>query len=84
MCSQDIRMDREAELRRLSQADTHIAKAERAVSEQMIEIEQLHLHGHDTALAQATLEQFENTLHVMRSHRNQIVKIIEKIDEGLI
>jgi hypothetical protein len=60
--SEEILMDRKAELRRPSQADAHIAKAERAISEQTMEIEKLRRQAHDTALAEATLKQFEDTL----------------------
>jgi hypothetical protein len=41
--------ERDDYLRRLSEADAHIAEAERAVTEQMAQVEALRLAGKDTA-----------------------------------
>jgi hypothetical protein len=77
-------MDREAELKRLSEADAHIAEAEIAVSRQMMPLEKLRRDGHDTALAERTLKSFQDTLQTMRAHRDEIVSTIEQIDQGLL
>jgi hypothetical protein len=54
-------LDREAELRRLAQADTLISNAERAITDQMIELDKLRRDGHDTKLAEQTLASIAST-----------------------
>jgi hypothetical protein len=76
-------LDREAELRRLAQADTLISNAERAITDQMIELDKLRRDGHDTKLAEQTLKLFEDTLQTLHKHREHIVKTINQIDRGL-
>jgi hypothetical protein len=76
-------LEREKELARLSQADRHIAEAEHAITRQTINIERLREAGHDTKAAEHTLKGFENSLEVMHQHREQIVRLIEQIDQGL-
>jgi hexokinase len=77
-------MDRNTELQRLAEADRHIVEAERAVSHQTMELEQLRADGHDTALAEKTLESFQRALGAMQEHRKIIIRTIEAIDAGLI
>lgn len=77
-------MDRNAELRRLAEADGHIAEAERHVSEQRIQVEKLGREGHDTSLALALLTQFEGTLATLRGNRDLIIQTIAEIDQGKI
>ncbi len=77
-------MDRTAEVERLNEADTHIAKAERAVTKQLATVEKLSRDGHDTAEALKQLGDFEAVLATMQDHRAAIVKAIEQIDAGLI
>jgi hypothetical protein len=76
-------IDREAEVQRLSEADQHIANAERAISEQVVQLESLRRDGHDMALAERTLRAFEDTLQTLREHRELIISTIEQIDKGL-
>jgi saccharopine dehydrogenase-like NADP-dependent oxidoreductase len=77
-------MNRQKELQRLCVADRHIAQAERAVSEQILNIEKLRRDGHDTGAAEKTLETFRKTLQVMNEHRCSIVETLKQIDSGLI
>ncbi len=74
--------DREAELMRLAEADAHIAAAERAIAEQVAQVEALRAAGHDTAIAEGELTAFQETLAVLQDHRAVIVKTIEQIDAG--
>jgi hypothetical protein len=53
-------------LRRLREADAHIAEAGRAVTEQMAQVEALRLAGKDTAGAQRELMAFQETLAVRK------------------
>jgi hypothetical protein len=76
-------MDREKELQRLSEADRHVATAEKEVAKQMFLLEQLRRDGHDTSAAEKTLKGFEDTLQVIRGHREQIFRMLEQIDKGL-
>ena len=62
-------MDRAAELKRLNEADAHIADAERAVAEQMAPVETLRVAGQDTAIAERELAAFQEALAVSRDHR---------------
>jgi hypothetical protein len=75
--------EREAELKKLAEADGHIADAERAIAEQMAQVEGLRVAGHDTALAERELTAFRETLAVLQDHRASIIKTIEQIDAGL-
>ncbi|MCK1739598.1 hypothetical protein IVA80_01590 [Bradyrhizobium sp. 139] len=74
--------EREAEVKKLAEADAHIADAERAVTEQMAQVEALRLAGHDTAVAERELTAFQETLAVLQDHRAAIIKTIEQIDAG--
>ena len=76
-------MDRAAELKRLNEADVHIAEAERAVAEQMAQVAALRVAGQDTAIAERELTAFQETLAVLRDYRAVIMKTIEQIDSGL-
>jgi hypothetical protein len=76
-------MNRERELQWLSQADHQIAVAERAVTNQTLEVEKLRRHGHDTALAETLCHSYEHNLQVLKNHRANIVRFIEQIDQGL-
>jgi hypothetical protein len=75
--------DREAELKRLAEADAHVADAERAVTEQMAQVEGMRRAGHDTPIAERELTAFQETLAVLQDHRAMIIRTIEQIDEGL-
>ena len=48
-------MDRDVELRHLSEADVRIAEAEGAVSKQIKMVEKLRRDGQDTSVAEETL-----------------------------
>lgn len=76
-------MDREQEVRRLNEADRHIANGERAVSKQLAILKKLGDDGHDTAEAARQLRDFEATLATLREHRAIIVKMIDQIDSDL-
>jgi hypothetical protein len=58
-------LDREAEVRRLAQGNAHISNAERAITDQMVELDELRRGGHDTKLAEQTLNSFEDTLQTL-------------------
>jgi hypothetical protein len=77
-------VDRDVELRHLSEADVRIAEAEGVVSKQIKMVEKLRCDGQDTSVAEETLKAFQETLQTMRDHRHEIVKTIEQIDQGLI
>ena len=72
--------DRESELKRLAEADLHIAEAERAVTQQMAQVEALRVAGHDPTSAERELTAFHETLAVLQDHRAAIVKTIEQIE----
>jgi hypothetical protein len=74
--------ERDDYLRRLSEADAHIAEAECAVTEQMAQVEALRLAGRDTAGAERELMAFQETLAVLQDHRASINKAIEQLDGG--
>ena len=69
-------------LRRLGEADAHIAEAERAVAEQMAQVEALRLAGKDTTQPERELMAFQETLAVLLDHRASINKAIEQLDGG--
>jgi hypothetical protein len=75
--------ERETEVKKLAEADAHIADAERAVTEQMAQVEALRAAGHDTAMAERELTAFRETLAVLQDHRALIIRTIEQIDAGL-
>ena len=75
--------DRDAELKRLAEAEIHIATAERAITEQMAQVVALRAAGHDTAMAERELTAFQETLAVLQDHRASIIKTIEQIDADL-
>jgi hypothetical protein len=75
--------DRDAELKQLTEADAHIAETERAIAEQIAQLEALRLAGQDTAMAERELAAFEETLAVLQDYRAAIIKSIEQIDAGL-
>ena len=77
-------MDRQAEVQRLSLANRHIVNAERNVTGQTFELERLRRGGHDTAMAERTLENFKGLLQALCNRRKLIIKTIEQIDRGLI
>jgi hypothetical protein len=76
-------MDREAEVQRLNEADRHIAKAERQITEQRILVERLRTGGHDTHEAERLLKAMEETLAAEYEHRKLTVEMIDQIDAGL-
>jgi hypothetical protein len=69
-------------LRRLREAEAHIVEAERAVNEQLAQVEALRLAGKDTAGAERELTAFQETLAVLQDHRAGINKAIEQLDGG--
>jgi uncharacterized protein YdeI (YjbR/CyaY-like superfamily) len=74
--------ERDDYLRRLGEADTHIAEAERAVAEQIAQVEALRLAGKDTTQPERELMAFQETLAVLLDHRASINKAIEQLDGG--
>jgi hypothetical protein len=74
--------ERDDHLKRLGEADAHIAAAEHAVTEQMARVEALRLAGKDTTGAARELMAFQETLAVLQDHRASIKKAIEQIDGG--
>lgn len=77
-------LDRNAELQRLAEADSHIGHAEQEIGRQIVRVERLRIEGHDTALAERTLRNFQRTLEEMKEHRKIIIRTIEEIDAGLV
>ena len=77
-------LDRATELQQLAKADRHIGKAEQAIAHQIMEIERLREHGHDTALATEILRNFEFSLRQLEEHRKLVIRTIEGIDAGLL
>ncbi len=76
-------MDRGAEVRRLNEADGHIAKAELAMTKQLSLLNKLTGEGRDTTEAEKQLRNFEDVLVALREHRGLIVDMIAQIDAGL-
>ena len=76
-------LDRQHQLRRLSDVDKLITNAETTVTKQIITLDALRRDGHDTSKAEATLKAFEYTLLSLRQLRQQIINTIDKIDKGL-
>ena len=77
-------LDREAEVRHLAQAETHIADAERQVTAQAMVVERLRADGHDTGEAEWLLANLKGTLETMNEHRMLILNTICQIDDGLL
>ena len=77
-------IDRNAELRRLNESDTHIADTETRITKQEIMVEQLRRDGHDTKEAERLLRTARESLGAMHQHRSAIVDVLAKIDAGLI
>ena len=77
-------IDRNAELRRLNESDTHIADTETRITKQEILLEQLRRDGHDTKEAERLLRTARESLEAMQQHRSAIVDVLSKIDAGLI
>ena len=69
-------------MRRQGEADAHIAEAERAVTEQIAQVEAQRLAGKDTTQPQRELTAFQETLAVLQDHRAGINKAIEQLDGG--
>lgn len=76
-------MDREAELRRLEQANRHVAKAKANVDEQRDQLQRFRRDGYDVELAERGLKAFEASLATLQQHREIIIKTIGQIDRGL-
>ena len=75
-------LNREAEVRRLNEADTHIADTERRITVQAAFVERLRMDGHDTAEAGRLLANIQDGLGAMLEHRALIVDMIRRIDAG--
>jgi len=76
-------LDRQTQLRRLSDVDQLITNAETTVTKQIRTVDELRRDGHDTSDAEATLKAFEDTAQSLRQLRQQIINTIEQIDKGL-
>lgn len=76
-------MDREAEVRRLNEADGHIADGERRITEQLLVVGKLRADGRDTREAERLLRMMEESLSAFQQHRQLTVDMIEQIDAGL-
>ena len=76
-------LDRQHQLRRLSDVDQLITNAETTVTKQIRTVDELRRDGHDTSKAEATLKAFQYTLQSLRQLRQQIINTIEQIDKGL-
>ncbi len=76
-------MDREAEVRRLNEADGHVATGERHVTEQQLIVDKLRAEGRDTQEAKRLLKMMQDSLDAYREHRQLILEMIAQIDAGL-
>jgi len=77
-------LDRQTQLRRLSDVDQLITNAETTVTKQIRTVDELRREdGHDTSEAEATLKAFQDTLQSLPQLRQQIINTIEQIDKGL-
>jgi hypothetical protein len=74
--------ERDDYVRHLGEADAHLAETERAITEQIAQVEALRLAGKDTTGAARELMAFQETLAVLQDHRASIKKAIEQIDGG--
>jgi hypothetical protein len=72
--------ERDDYLRRLEEADAHIAEAERAIAEQTAQAEILRRTGKDPTKAERELMASRETLAVLQDHRATINKAIRQID----
>ena len=77
-------MNRDDELRRLSQADRMIAGAETALMAQIAYVDRQRVEGHDTALAERGLRAFIVNLEALKHRRELIARTISQLDRGLI
>ena len=73
--------ERDDYVRRLGEADAHIAEAECAITAQIAQVEALRLAGKDTT-GRRELMAFQGTLAVLQDHRASIKKALEDIDGG--
>lgn len=78
----NMTLTREAEVRRLNEADTHIADTERRITAQETLVERLRADGHDAVEATRLLANIEDGLGAIRQHRALIVDMIRRIDAG--
>ncbi len=76
-------MDRQAELRRLEDANRHVAEAEQNVEEQRDQLQSFRRNGYDVELAERALKAFEASLATLQERRAIIIKTIGQIDRGL-
>jgi hypothetical protein len=76
-------MDRAAEVRRLNEADSHIAIGERNVTQQRLIVDQHRARGQDAREAERLLAMLEQSLEAYQEHRQLIVEMIAQIEAGL-
>ena len=60
----------------LAEAEDHIANAEVRIAGVHAHIAELELGGHDVSAALNLLAELENALKLMRSHRDEIVRLL--------
>ncbi|WP_298961095.1 hypothetical protein [uncultured Methylobacterium sp.] len=75
-------MDREAGVRRLNEADLHIADVERQITRQLLMIERLRADGQDALEAEHLLVAMHETLATYHEHRRLILGEIGRTGDG--
>ena len=72
----DLRKERDD----LARADQQIADGERRLSDQVLLIERMIKHGHDTTEAKRLLQNYEETLKQWHCHRQLIIHEIARLE----
>jgi hypothetical protein len=69
-------MDRSMQLQHLAEAEQHIGRGAKHISDQEVLIADLELLGHDTGLARSLLETFRLTQAQHMDHRECILRVL--------
>jgi ferritin len=71
-------MDRPMQLRRLEEAEQHVVRGERLISEQKVRIANLERDGHDSTTARELLETYRALQVEHIKNRDRIIKELEE------
>jgi hypothetical protein len=67
----------------LAQADRHIAEGNGRIARQVEVMRELDRHGHDTTRGWSLLEEMEDAVAAMDTHRQQIVRELARASDEL-
>jgi len=71
-------MDRPMQLRHLEEAERHVVRGERLISEQKLRIANLERDGHDSTTARELLETYRALQDEHLKNRDRIIKELEE------